>query len=249
MQIPIGLAHIVVFFRLFKKFCMISKRNHLFVQYGCGLSQPDNWLNFDSTPSLFVARIPLSKHLAKLALKYTDINNSSTFSPPRALQIIRNIIETKAIYGDITKGLPIHLKSSSQVYASHVIEHLPFCSAKLALINTLKILEPGGCFRLVVPNLSFYINKYISSNQANAAISFCIETGMGTEVWPNIFSRMRGDSHHLMYDSKALQYLLDSIGFSSVREAKYGDSVFDFSAVENPDRWCYPENIGFECIA
>jgi len=165
------------------------------------------------------------------------------------LQIIRNIIETKAIYGDITKGLPIPLKSCSQVYASHVIEHLPFCSAKLALLNTLKILEPGGRFRLVVPDLSFYINKYISSNQANAAISFSIETGMGTQAWPNLFTRMRGDSHHVMYDCKALIYLLESIGFSSVREAKYGDSAFDFSAVEDPNRWSSPENIGFECIA
>jgi len=220
--------------------------NHLLVQYGCGLCQPSNWLNFDSTPSLFVARIPLAKQLARLVLKYTDTNNTP---PPPVLQTIRNIMETKAIYGDISKGLPIPLKSCSQIYASHVIEHLPYSSAKLALANTLKILEPGGCYRLVVPNLSLYISNYISSNEANAAISFSIETGMGTQAWPNLFSRMRGDSHHVMYDSKALKYLLDSIGFSNVREAKYGDSAFDFSEVEDPDRWSSPENIGFECIA
>src|SRR5262245_22988509 len=31
----------------------------LYVQYGCGLSAPDDWLNFDASPTLWLQLIPV----------------------------------------------------------------------------------------------------------------------------------------------------------------------------------------------
>lgn len=66
-------------------------------------------------------------------------------------------------------------------------------------------------------NLSFYICNYISLNEANAFNSVGIETGIGTQLWPNLFSRMSEDTLHVMYNPKALKYLLKSIDFSYER--------------------------------
>ena len=44
-------------------------KNHSKVQFGCGLCTPEGWFNLDSTPTLWVARLPLARSLAGVALK------------------------------------------------------------------------------------------------------------------------------------------------------------------------------------
>ena len=222
---------------------------HLRVQYGCGLCQPEAWLNFDSTPSLFVARLPLVRQAARAVwrAKYDGKYKGGATVPP-GLQRLRNVAYTRALYGDITKRLPVPNRSCRQVYASHIIEHLPLQGARAALANTLHLLEPGGCFRLVVPDLRFFIDEYLSSSSDDAAVRLCLESGLGTFARASLLARIRGDRHHMMYDAKALGSMLASAGFSSVREASHGDSEYDFSAVEDPGRWQKPGTIGFECL-
>src|SRR5687767_6441655 len=105
----------------------------LYVQFGCGLSAPDGWLNFDSSPTLRAQRLPLIG---------SAIARASDTRFPEAVR-----------YGDIVTGLPVADGSCKGVYASHVLEHLALEDMRTALRNTWKILEPGGVFRLVVPDL------------------------------------------------------------------------------------------------
>jgi hypothetical protein len=70
------------------------------VQFGCGLSNPVGWLNYDSTPSLFVRKIPLSVQTAKVANKVLGKRL------PRLSGNLNNVIHNNAIYGDVVKGLP-----------------------------------------------------------------------------------------------------------------------------------------------
>ena len=96
----------------------------MYIQYGCGLSAPENWKNFDSSPTLRLQKVPL---LGKLV-------NKTPFP-------------SKVIYGDIVKGLPgIKDNSCDGVYCSHVLEHLSLEDFRIALRNTLNILKPGGYF-------------------------------------------------------------------------------------------------------
>ena len=227
---------------------MTQQHEHFRLQFGCGLCQPEGWLNFDSTPTLFAASIPLVRQISKTIWQAKYSKKFYGKSVPANHQILRNLAYTHALYGDITKGLPVPRRSCRQVYASHVIEHLPLESAKIALSNTAAILEPDGCFRIVVPDLKYYIDQYLASGEADAAIEFCLQTGMGSRAWGFILSRLRGDRHHLMYDDKALRFILEGSGFSRIRQAFYGDSNFDFSDVEIPERWQVPGTIGFECM-
>ena len=218
--------------------------NPVKVQYGCGLSNPSGWKNFDSTPTLFIRKIPLSVFIAKFFYKLLK-NSKPNFS-----LTLNNIIFNKAIYGDITKKLPIQSETVDYLYASHVLEHLPFKEFRKALKESYRVLKKGGVFRVVVPNFYFFIQEYLDSTSKTKSIDFCLNTLLGAEYFENIFNRMRGGSkHNIMFDYETLENELKNFKFSLIRKAKYNDSEFEvYKEIEDKDRWIYPENIGFECI-
>src|SRR6266487_4619922 len=103
----------------------------LYVQYGCGISAPAGWLNFDASPRLRLERIPGVRAILGSTM--------GLLFPPNVR------------FGDIVRGLPIPDGNAYGVYCSHVLEHLAREDLAPALRNTLRILRPGGIFRLVVP--------------------------------------------------------------------------------------------------
>ena len=74
-----------------------------YLQFGCGLSSPERWRNFDASPTLRFERIPV----------VGTLYNKNTVRFPKNVE-----------YGDIVKGLPVLDESQCGVYCSHVLEHL-----------------------------------------------------------------------------------------------------------------------------
>src|SRR5262245_29365205 len=122
----------------------IVEEPHLYVQYGCGFSIGDGWVNYDSSPTLRMERIPI----IGVALSNLLSGNSQRF--PAGVR-----------YGDICKGLPIADGHVRGCYASHVLEHLSLEDLRLALANTFSMLAPGGTFRLIVPDLHERAKRYV----------------------------------------------------------------------------------------
>jgi len=201
-----------------------------YVHYGCGMSTGDNWKNFDSSPTLRFERLPI---LGKLYTK-----NLTRFP---------HIVE----YGDIVKGLPILENSCNGAYCSHILEHLSLDDFRLALRNTHKILKSGGCFRLVLPDLEYSINKYINNPSAESAPMFLKETLLGKEKrgrgLKGFVQEWLGNTQHLwMWDYKSIEQELMDAGFVNIRKAEYGDASDKlFLELEDKSRW---ENcLGVEC--
>src|SRR5688572_28981640 len=113
-------------------------KDPIYVQFGCGASVADEWINFDSSLTLRFERLPLV----------------GLFRRQRTFPLL-------ARYGDIVKGLPLRDNSCSGVYCCHVLEHLSLEDAQLALRNTYRILRPSGIFRLVLPNLAACVRGYL----------------------------------------------------------------------------------------
>lgn len=204
--------------------------SELYVQYGCGMCAPDGWRNFDCSPTLRFERIPI---IGKLYTK-----NKSRF--PKNVE-----------FGDILTGLPVAHESCNAVYCSHVLEHLSLEDCRRALKNTFIILKNGGIFRLVMPDLEYFIQQYITNTGHDAAINFLKETLLGQEKRiKNIKELIRlcfGNSNHLwMWDYKSIEHELKCIGFKDIRRAYYGDSIEPmFSLVEDKNRW--DNCLGVEC--
>lgn len=146
------------------------------------------------------------------------------------------------LYGNIVAGLPVADGSASGVYCSHVLEHLERESLVLALGNTLKMLKPGGTFRLVVPDLEWRARELVKgfdSGLSDAADIFMRNTMLGTETRPAGFmAKLRdwfGLSAHLwMYDERSMMQCLRDSGFVSLRRCSFNDAAEpQFALVEN----------------
>ncbi len=195
-----------------------------YVHYGCGLTAPEEWTNFDASPTLRFERIPL---LGRLYSK-----NGWRFPP-------------NVRYGDIVKGLPIAAGGCKGIYCSHVLEHLAREDISTALDNTLSYLRSGGVFRAVVPSLEFYCETYLEAVRSGASDSndkFMEAAYLGMRRRPkSLVGRaelLMSNSHHLwMWDHPSLQALFRDRGFSEVRKCEMGDSDDPmFALVEDPGR-------------
>ena len=208
----------------------IDKNKKLMVQYGCGWSAPQNWLNFDSSPTLRFERIPL------LGRFYTKNLNRFPLN-----------VE----FGDIVKGLPLASNSVDLLYCSHILEHLCLYDFRIALSNSWKILKPGGVFRIVVPDLKFIAHQYLSDNSENASINFCIDTSFGEVqrprgIYNNLISILGNSHHRWMWDYVGLKSELEKKGFINIRQAYFKDSEDSgFADVEEEGRWL--NCLGVQC--
>jgi SAM-dependent methyltransferase len=205
----------------------------LCIQYGCGLSCPDGWINFDASPSLYISKIPIIGYFVRYKV----------------------VFPSKVKYGDILHGLPnINNESCDLIYCSHILEHLTLEDFRLALKNTFNLLKPGGVFRCVLPDLEIHINNYmfLKDTSPDASIRFLENTMLGSiskpKSWFKKLISFYGNSKHLwMWDRFSLESELRKIGFASVRFCKYADSLHpEFSLVEDEGR--FREAISFECI-
>ena len=201
-----------------------------YVQYGCGWSSPDEWQNFDSSPTLFYERIPI---LGKLYVR-----NEQRF--PENVQ-----------YGNIVKGLPIAKESCDGLYCSHVLEHLALDELRIALRNSYNLLKKGGVFRLVLPDMKIMAKRYLEKNDRDACMAFIRDIHMGEENRPRgFFSFLKswfGASRHLwMWDFESLSLELENAGFTDIRRAYFNDSKDQkYKYVEAEDRWT--DALGIEC--
>jgi SAM-dependent methyltransferase len=201
-----------------------------YVQYGCGMSAPASWTNFDASPTPRLQRIPVVGWVV------------SKFRPtfPKGIH-----------YGDIVKGLPIAEGSCDAIYCSHVLEHLALDDLRTALRHTFRYLKPGGVFRSVQPDLEFMARAYVSSTEERPAITFLQQTILGFPSRPRGLSGFikenLGNSRHLwLWDERTLAAELRDVGFTEIRRAQYQDSPDPrFRDVEEITRW---ENcLGMEC--
>ncbi len=201
----------------------------LYVHYGCGFCAPEDWLNFDASPTLRFERLPVIGRL------YTK--NQTRFP-------------ANVRYGDIVRGLGLPDGSCRAVYCSHMMDYLTPEDARKALANSRKMLAPNGIFRLVVEDCTRFMKDYLAHPSPEAAGRFMAETGWGRSGQRGLARLAKEYAGHpnrlWMWDFLSLSDALESAGFNAIRRAQFGDSEDPrFSTVEAEGRWI--GSIGIEC--
>ncbi|CAB1274468.1 class I SAM-dependent methyltransferase [Candidatus Nitrosacidococcus tergens] len=200
-----------------------------YVHYGCALTAPKEWINFDVSPTLRIQKIPI---IGKLLKKRLNINFPSNVR-----------------YGNIIKGLPIRNNSCDGVYCSHTLEDF-----RKAIRNSYQILKEGGTFRCVVPDLEQAARSYITKlddGDINASLGFFDNTLLGWKTRPKdlkgILRRFVGNSNHLwMWDQYSLSEELKNVGFREVRFCEFNDCEDEmFKLVEDHSRFI--NAVAIEC--
>ena len=197
-----------------------------YVQYGCGLSAPLDWINFDSSPTLRIQNLPILGTLLKSKLNV--------------------IFPSNVLYGDIIKGLPFLENSIDGLYCSHTLEHLSLFDLKKSLKNSYKILKKGGIFRCVLPDLEYHAKLYLNELERGekiASINFMNATILGVNKrdknLSSLFKNYYGNANHLwMWDRLSLIEELKNVGFSQVKICSFNDSDDTmFKHVEDESRF------------
>lgn len=108
-----------------------------------------------------------------------------------------------------------HVEHSSvdEVFSRHFFEHLTFAQGEAVLGTWWKILKPGGKCEMMLPNMKFHINQWISgSNMEHARAGFWgWQRGDFADTW---------DVHKSGYDFLSLSELLVAKGFTNVKSLK-----------------------------
>jgi predicted SAM-dependent methyltransferase len=189
------------------------------IHIGCEFKIGRNWKNYDISITAQIEKIPLIRKIIKI----------NPISYPK-----------EVIYGDITRGSFCKNNEADNIYCSHALEHMTREGMQTALRNIYFMLKPGGCFRLVVPDLESRVQKYLQNKDCD---SFIETIGFGKKkndrTFKDFLRKIFGNSGHLwMYDNKSMQKYLAEAGFKNIKKCKIGDSGINiFSEVEELHRF------------
>ena len=101
--------------------------------------------------------------------------------------------------------------SISEVYASHVFEHVKYIDVKKTLLGIYRILVSGGKFYISVPNMNVLFRQFLEKkNQTKTKI----------KIMRMIFGGQidEYDFHYFGWDFELLSGLLKNVGFEEIEK-------------------------------
>lgn len=144
----------------------------------------------------------------------------------------------KIQYLDLTKPFPFDDASFTYVFAEHVCEHISFNAFISASREILRVLKPGGVFRMAIPSIEFLFDicnnphKELNSQYINWSISKFAEQNISAFSFKKdelaiitLNNFMRSWGHSFIYSIPMIQHILKGSGFENVRRCEIGKST------------------------
>jgi 2-polyprenyl-3-methyl-5-hydroxy-6-metoxy-1,4-benzoquinol methylase len=127
-----------------------------------------------------------------------------------------------------------YLSDLETIYSRHMLEHLTSMEADAALLDWHHALKIGGKIYLVVSNLDFHIQQWLSAEwnddtikdkNSDARYGFAGLYGWQRECNPKLddYNQSHWDIHKSGYNEKRLRYLLQRAGFINIELEVKGD--------------------------
>jgi SAM-dependent methyltransferase len=191
------------------------------INLGCGTDVAPGWTNIDSSPNARAAKYPALRWLLwKMRLLSTE---HYRISWPRDILI-----------HDLRKPLPFASESVDYAYSSHTLEHLAREEGARLIREVWRVLKPGGIVRIVVPDLTLAVRRYLADLQQPMT---CARAATTLLTALRLAPRGGRDIHRWMYDAPSLSALLEASGFSCVTVRGFREgAVPDCALLDNrPD--------------
>lgn len=129
---------------------------------------------------------------------------------------------------DVGWGLPLEDNSADAIYSEHFLEHLPLDVAKTFLSECHRCLRDGGTLRTAMPSLEALLEarKKTDWKSEFEFLQWPHYAGVKThaELMNIVFRHFQ---HAWIYDLEELRRRLADAGFSTIREASWGQSEVD----------------------
>jgi len=196
---------------------------------GCGQSPTPGWLNYDNSPTVWLAKSPL---LARL-LRRAGVIDAGSFEFASFCQV------NDVRHANAARRIPHADATVDAIYSSHMIEHLLPDDAWAFLRECRRVLRPGGRLRLVVPDLQALARDYLRGGDAD---DFLRRMQFETHLPAGLFAKLKWlllgrRGHHWMYDACSLGALVMEAGFVGVETMAAGETrIVDPSGLDLCER-------------
>ena len=182
---------------------------------GCGPSGLDGWLNYDWGALPLLSKLPF---LRRLLIKFRLLPAGYDVAWPK-IQLV-----------DIRKRLPLADGNVDFIYCSQVLEHMERWEALHVLRECHRVLVPGGCLRVSVPDLAHICRAYLAGTGERPAQEACrLLWGHPKDIAPanalSRWSRRFIRPHEWGYDHAEMTLLLQEAGFSDIRSCHFREGT------------------------
>ena len=129
---------------------------------------------------------------------------------------------------DLRRKLPFPDGCASFVYSEHFFEHLEYPQETGTFLSeSIRVLAPGGQFRVGVPDTEWPLNAYVKQDDAYFSgvrerwhPSYC-----NTRMHNINYHFRQGTQHKYAYDYETLAAVLREAGFSRVEKSDYEPTI------------------------
>jgi predicted SAM-dependent methyltransferase len=120
---------------------------------------------------------------------------------------------------DFQRPLPFADNCFDGVFCEHVVEHFTYDGGQALAREVLRVLKPGGCFRVIVPDAEFVMRSYFETPKE--LIAYRGVAGETPMEAVNDFFRQRYE-HQFLYDAVTMDKMLRGAGFAEVVRTPFG---------------------------
>jgi predicted SAM-dependent methyltransferase len=122
---------------------------------------------------------------------------------------------------DLRQPLPFADATCRLIFTEHVFEHIDADFRLPVLRELLRVLQPGGALRIVVPDCEQFVNAYITRDNAWFQTTLGWPVG-GAEGLNRLFTL---HTHRVIDDWESLSATLRKAGFSHVERSSFNASA------------------------
>ena len=136
---------------------------------------------------------------------------------------------------DLTRGsLPLKDATIDGVYSEHCLDCIPHEHFKRQLPEILRVLKPGGIFRLVLPDGELYLDLYHQRKTDKSVVFPYGEKESTGMISVNRYAREH--THRFSYDFETLELLLRQAGFRSIERKAFKQGELPRLLIDRPER-------------
>lgn len=124
---------------------------------------------------------------------------------------------------DFNKRFAFASETFDGIFCEHVFEHFTLQDGQMLLRECLRVLRPGGCIRLIMPDAEKVIRTYLEQPEELLRVR-PVESGCAMEA-VNSWCYQRYE-HQCLYDANLLRFQLQQAGFDRIERCAFqqGDS-------------------------
>lgn len=188
------------------------------INIGCGpTGQISGFDNLDNSPSVLISKIPYLKAVLYRIGLIQEHQYRADWS--------------NVSWCDASKRLPYADESVDKIYSSHFLEHIGKNEAERVLKECYRVLKKDGMMRLIVPDLLWHAERYVSDTKALLKNEELPEDTNPHDVFLKtmygayLHRKRKGAEHLYMYDLPSLVALLKMAGFRNIRKCSYREGA------------------------